>query len=348
MIQFHSLKVAKIKEETINSVSITFEVPKFLKENYSFKAGQYLTLKAKIKGDLTLRSYSICSPPNSGLLKIGVKAISNGLFSNYLNDTLREGDVLEVSTPEGRFVVENVHLKNTFMGIAAGSGITPVVSILKNVLLSHKESKFVLLFGNKSIKETMFYDEIENLKISFAGRFYCYNIYSTENNPDSEYGRIDSGFINYCLKQHGNLKFDKFFICGPKKLSKSISKELERLGYQKENILFELFHSKVDNALKANEVKGKITAIITRDFEEFQIDVPHNMTLLDAALNQNLDVPYSCQGGVCSSCICKITNGSAKMIENNILTDLEIQDGLTLACQSIPTSKSISIDFDDV
>ena len=166
MIQFHSLKVAKIKEETINSVSITFEVPKFLKENYSFKAGQYLTLKAKIKGDLTLRSYSICSPPNSGLLKIGVKAISNGLFSNYLNDTLREGDVLEVSTPEGRFVVENVHLKNTFMGIAAGSGITPVISILKNVLLSHKESKFVLLFGNKSIKETMFYDEIENLKIS--------------------------------------------------------------------------------------------------------------------------------------------------------------------------------------
>ena len=348
MIQFHSLKVAKIKEETINSVSIIFDVPKFLQENYSFKAGQYVTLKAKIKGNLIFRSYSICSSPNSGLLKIGVKAVSNGLFSNYANTALREGDHLEVSTPKGRFVVENAYRKNTFFAIAAGSGITPVVSILKNVLLSNKESQFVLLYGNRSIKETMFFDEIEGLKISFAGRFFCYNIYSAENNPNSEYGRIDFGFINFCLKKHDNLKFDKIFICAPEGLTESVSNNLEDLGYKKENILYELFYSNTNKKSKINEAKGAVQANITCDFEEFTITVPQNMTLLDAALNQNIDVPYSCQGGVCSTCIGKITSGSAKMIENNILTDLEIQDGLILTCQAIPTSRSISIDFDDV
>lgn len=348
MIQFHSLKVAKIKEETINSVSIVFDIPNSLKEKYSFKAGQYVTLKAKIRGNLVLRSYSICSSPNSGLITIGVKAISNGLFSNYANNVLREGDVLEVSSPQGRFVVENANYKNTFLGIAAGSGITPVISILKSVLLSHKESKFILLFGNKSIKETMFYDEIEKLKSSFANRFFCYTIYSNENNPNSEFGRIDSGFINYCLKKHSNLKFDKTFICGPEQLIKSSSSELVSLGYNEKDILFELFHSSTENPMPT-EIRGvETTASITCDFEDFEIRIPKNMTILDAALSQNINAPYSCQGGVCSSCIGKLTSGSAKMIENNILTDLEIQDGLILACQAIPTSKSLSIDFDDV
>ena len=347
-MRFQTLKVAKIKEETKNSVSITFDVPSDLKENYSFKAGQYVTLKATIKGDFILRSYSICSSPNSGLLKIGVKAISGGLFSNYVNNALREGDMLEVSEPEGRFVVEKANSKNTFLGIAAGSGITPVISILKNVLLSHMESKFILLFGNKSIQETMFYDEIEELKTSFSSRFFCYNIYSKENNPDSEYGRIDSGFINYCLKQHGNLKFDKFFICGPEQLIKSASSELVKLGHKEKNILFELFYSNAENSINKKNGGEEAAASITCDFEDFEISIPKSMTILDAALNQNINVPYSCQGGVCSSCIGKITSGSAKMIENNILSDLEVQDGLILACQAIPTSKSISIDFDDV
>lgn len=348
MIQFHSLKVVKIKQETINSVSITFDIPKALKENYCFKAGQSVTIKAKINGNLILRSYSICSSPNSGLLKIGVKAVSNGLFSHYANTVLREGDHLEVSKPEGRFIVENPNRKNTFFAIAAGSGITPVISILKNVLLSNKESQFVLLYGNRSIKETMFFDEIEGLKISFSGRFFCYNIYSAENNPNSEYGRIDSGFINFCLKKHNDLKFEKIFICGPKGLSESISNNLEGLGYKKENILYEMFYSDANKKAQINEFKGAVQANITCDFEEFTITVPQNMTLLDAALNENIDVPYSCQGGICSTCIGKITSGSAEMIENNILTDLEIQEGLILACQAIPTSKSIAIDFDDV
>ncbi len=347
-MRFQTLKVAKIKEETINSVSITFDIPKSLKENYSFKAGQYVTLKAKIKGNFILRDYSICSSPNSGLLKIGIKAISDGLFSNYVNNALREGDSLEVSEPKGRFLVKTPNVKNTFLGIAAGSGITPVISILKNVLLSHKESKFVLLFGNKSIKETMFYDEIEELKASFVSRFFCYNIYSNENNSNSEFGRIDSSFINFCLKKHPAIKFDKVFICGPEQLIKDASSGLVKLGYKEKNILFELFYSASENPINKGIEGEGTTASITCDFEDFEISISKNMTILDAALNQNINVPYSCQGGVCSSCIGKITSGSAKMIENNILSDLEVQDGLVLACQAIPTSKFISIDFDDV
>tara|TARA_X000000368_G_scaffold370573_1_gene319839 strand:+ start:17531 stop:18577 length:1047 start_codon:yes stop_codon:yes gene_type:complete len=348
LTKFYSLKVAKIKEETKNSVSITFDVPSDLKENYSFQSGQYVTLKAKIKGNLVLRSYSICSSPNSGFLQIGVKAISNGVFSNYVNNALREGDMLEVSKPEGRFVVETPDIKNNFIGIAAGSGITPIISILKNVLISNEESKFILLFGNKSIKETMFYREIENLKDLFGGRFFCYNIYSMENNPNSEFGRIDASFITFCLKKHDNIKFDKTFICGPEKLIQNCSSELIKLGYNEKNILFELFYSSTENQ-KPNQIESEETkASITCDYEDFEISIPKNMTILDAALNQNIDVPYSCQGGVCSSCIGKVTNGSAKMIENNILTDQEIKDGLVLACQAIPLSNSISIDFDDV
>lgn len=323
-MQFHTLKVAKIKEETINSVSIVFDIPSSLKKKYSFKAGQYVTLKATIKGDLLLRSYSICSSPNSGLLKIGIKALSDGLFSNYVNNALREGDVLEVSEPEGRFVVEKANSKNTFLGIAAGSGITPVISILKNVLLSHMESKFVLLFGNKSIKETMFYDEIEELKASFVNRFFCYNIYSNENNSNSEFGRIDSNFINFCLKKHAAINFDKVFICGPEQLIKNASSDLVKLGHKEKNILFELFYSASENSISKNVKGEETTASITCDFEEFEIRISKNMTILDAALNQNINVPYSCQGGVCSSCICKITSGSAKMIENNLLSDLEV------------------------
>ena len=163
MQKFQSLKVLQIKEETTSAVSITFDVPQNLKSNYTFKSGQYLTLRAKIKGDLVTRSYSICSSPKSGLLSVAIKAIDRGLFSTYANEALRIGDSLEVSLPEGRFVFDNDNSKKTFFGIATGSGITPISSILKDTLISNTSSQFVLLYGNKSIADTMFHLEIEKL-----------------------------------------------------------------------------------------------------------------------------------------------------------------------------------------
>jgi ring-1,2-phenylacetyl-CoA epoxidase subunit PaaE len=278
---------------------------------------------------------------------VAVKSIKGGVFSNYANDVLRKGDLLEVSRPEGRFIFENDNSKKIFCGIAAGSGITPILSIIKDTLSSNTDNKFVLLYSNKSIAETMFFNDIKGLESSYSSRFYCHNIYSRENVADCEFGRIDSAFINYCLKQHSKLSFDKFFLCGPEELTLSISDELNKLGYEKNKILFELFFSKSELKLETN-LGGDSMAKITCDYENFEITIPKNMTILDAALSQKIDVPYSCQGGVCSSCIGKITSGTGKMLENNILTDSEIQEGLVLACQTVPTSQNISIDFDDV
>ena len=278
---------------------------------------------------------------------MAVKSIKGGVFSNYANDVLRKGDLLDVSRPEGRFIFENDNSKKIFCGIAAGSGITPILSIIKDTLSSNTDNKFVLLYSNKSIAETMFFNDIKGLESSYSSRFYCHNIYSRENVADCEFGRIDSAFINYCLKQHSKLSFDKFFLCGPEELTLSISDELNKLGYEKNKILFELFFSKSELKLETNSV-GDCMAKITCDYEDFEITIPKNITILDAALSQKIDVPYSCQGGVCSSCIGKITSGTGKMLENNILTDSEIQEGLVLACQTVPTSQNISIDFDDV
>ena len=348
MQKFHSLKVLKIKEETTSSVSISFDIPKNLKENYSYISGQYVTLRAKIKGDLVSRSYSICSSPKSGLLKVAIKAIENGLFSNYANEALRQGDLLEVSIPEGRFVYRGSENKETLIGIAAGSGITPIMSIVNDALSENDKNQFVLIYGNKTIGDTMFHSEIEDLKSSYPDRFFCHNIYSREKNQGSKHGRIDASFLNYCMDQHSDLSFEKFFICGPEEMTLFLLEELKRLGYKKENLFFELFFSKLDSDDQLNLDSKSSIAKITCDFEDFEITVPEKMTLLDAALNQKIDVPYSCQGGVCSSCIGKITDGSATMIQNNILTDAEVKEGLVLACQAIPTSQSISIDFDDV
>ena len=346
MQKFHSLKILKIKAETTSSVSISFEVPDNLKNYYLYKAGQYVTLKAKIKGDSILRSYSICSSPKSGRLTVAIKSIERGLFSNYANEALREGDVMDVSKPEGRFVFQGDDSQEALFGIAAGSGITPLMSIVKDALVVNDKNKFVLLYGNKNIGDSMFHFEIKDLKLNYPNRFFCYNIYSRENNEGSKFGRIDSSFLKHCLNLHSDLSFKKFFLCGPEELTVSMCNELEALGFDKSKILFELFYSK--NKIEVEKSSEKAKVKITSDYEDFEISVSKNMTLLDAALNEKIDVPYSCQGGVCSSCIGKVTKGTVKMIQNNILSDQEIEEGLTLACQAIPTSDFLSIDFDDV
>ena len=347
-MSFNPLHIKTINRETEKSVSIVFDVPKKLESTYSFKAGQYLTLKTTINHQEIIRSYSICSAPKSGDLKIAIKAIPNGVFSNYAVKNLKVGDILEVSPPTGRFTVDDSSSKNHLFGIAAGSGITPILSIIHDTLESNPSSKFILLYGNKSKSETMFMNEVNQLEQSYTNRFYCYKTFSQENNSDSEFGRIDSSFINYCIKKHQEIKIDKFLICGPEQMTIDSIEFLKSQGYNESNILFELFYSNSNQEIEQDLDQGEITARITCDFEDFEIVVPKDMTILDAALDNNIDVPYSCQGGVCSSCIGKITDGSAKMAINNVLSDNEISDGLTLACQAIPTTKSISIDFDDV
>ena len=340
----HHLVVSNIKQETVDSVVVSFKIEGETKSIYNFKAGQYLTLCSQIKGEEIKRSYSICSDPQSGKLQVGVKAIKNGVYSNYINDALRGGDTIEVSVPEGRFVLDKSPAN--YLAFAAGSGITPIISIASDELRKNSSSIFVLGYGNKTLGSTMFKDSISALKNEFQGRFFVYNIYSQENNPDSFFGRIDSGFINQVLKQHSSIDFEKVLLCGPEKMIQSATELLKGKSFNENQILFELFYSE---AFEKNTVSSKNSkATIIYDDETLSLEVPENMTILDAALQKNIDVPYSCQGGVCSSCIAKVSSGSASMLQNNILTDSEIEEGLVLTCQAVPKTQEITVDFDDV
>ena len=324
---------------------VSFEVPSSLKNQYAFKAGQYLTLSSNINGEKVKRSYSICSSPQSQNLQVGVKAIENGVFSNYVNDALREGDSIEVSVPEGRFVLEN-NTQANYCAFVAGSGITPLMSIISDVLEHSENNLFILGYGNKTKASTMFSSAINELKSRYPKRFFCYNIYSKENNPEATFGRVDSDFISYILKQHSETKFEKILLCGPEKMIETAKETLKKANYPEDKVLYELFYSK---PVSENNDKGNgSSAKIIYDEEILDLDIPEKMTILDAALQKNIDVPYSCQGGVCSSCIAKITSGSATMIQNNILTDSEIEEGLVLTCQAVPETKEITVDFDDV
>jgi len=340
----NSLVVSNIKQETVDSVVVSFKIDKERKSIYTFKAGQYLTLCSKIKGKEIKRSYSICSDPQSGKLQVGVKAIKNGVYSNYINNALRVNDTIEVSVPEGRFVLDKSPAN--YLAFAAGSGITPIISIASDELRKNSSSIFVLGYGNKTIGSTMFKDSINALKNEFQGRFFVYNIYSQENNPDSFFGRIDSGFINQVLKQHSSIDFEKVLLCGPEKMIQSATELLKGKSFNENQILFELFYSKASEKTTVSSKNSKATIIY--DDETLSLEVPENMTILDAALQKNIDVPYSCQGGVCSSCIAKVSLGSASMLQNNILTDSEIEEGLVLTCQAVPKTQEITVDFDDV
>lgn len=340
----HHLVVSNIKQETVDSVVVSFKVEGETKSIYNFKAGQYLTLCSQIKGEEIKRSYSICSDPQSGKLQVGVKAIKNGVYSNYINDALRGGDTIEVSVPEGRFVLDKSPAN--YLAFAAGSGITPIISIASDELRKNSSSIFVLGYGNKTLGSTMFKDSISALKNEFQGRFFVYNIYSQENNPDSFFGRIDSGFINQVLKQHSSIDFEKVLLCGPEKMIQSATELLKGKSFNENQILFELFYSEASEKNTVSSKNSKATIIY--DDETLSLEVPENMTILDAALQKNIDVPYSCQGGVCSSCIAKVSSGSASMLQNNILTDSEIEEGLVLTCQAVPKTQEITVDFDDV
>ena len=340
----HSLVVSNIKQETVDSVVVSFKIDKESKSVYTFKAGQYLTLCSKIKGKEIKRSYSICSDPQSGKLQVGVKAIKNGVYSNYINDALRVGDTVEVSFPEGRFILDKSPAN--YLAFAAGSGITPIISIASDELRKNSNSIFVLGYGNKTLGSSMFKDALSDLKKEFPNRFFVHNTYSQENNPDSFFGRIDSGFINQVLKQHYSIDFEKVLLCGPEKMIQSATKLLKDKSFNENQILFELFYSEASEKTTVTSKNSKATIIY--DDETLSLEVPENMTILDAALQKNIDVPYSCQGGVCSSCIAKISSGSASMLQNNILTDSEIEEGLVLTCQAVPKTQEITVDFDDV
>ena len=350
MPSFLKLIIKEVRRETTAAVSILFNVPEELKPNYTFIAGQYINLKLTLDGKEMRRAYSICSSPESGELRIAVKAVKDGAFSQFANTKLKAGDILEVGKPEGKFTFEpQSDRQKNYAAFVSGSGITPVLSIIKSVLSGEPKSTFVLVYGNKTPEETIFNEQLHDLQSKFTGRFFVHYIFSQAKVENALFGRIEKSAVNFVLNtKHKEMEFDKFYLCGPEEMINTVSKVLKEHNIKDSAIKFELFSasSKEHKIEKSLEGHTKITILV--DDDETTFEMSQKQTILEAALKQGVDAPYSCQGGICSSCLARITSGTAEMTKNSILTDSEIAAGLILTCQAHPTSESIYVDYDDV
>lgn len=356
MIHFHSLRVKKVEKETEDCVSIEFEVPEQLKEVFQFRQGQNLTIKKVFNGEEARRNYSICTSPLDNKLKVAVKKVDGGLFSVYANNQLKAGDYLDVLPPTGKFYTElSPSQKKNYVAFAAGSGITPVISIIKTTLVTEPKSEFTLIYGNRTKNSIIFKEELEALKDKFIDRFRVYHILSREK-TDAEInnGRIDVDKLERFSNKIIDLKScAEFFVCGPEEMIFCIKGYLEGRGIASDKIHFELFtvpgqrksqiqasKSETDKSPKA-KVNVKLDGIVF----DFDLDF-EGESILDAALKQGADLPYACKGGVCTTCKAKLTEGKVSMDVNWGLEPDEVAKGFILTCQSHPTTEKVSVDFD--
>lgn len=348
MQKFHKLKIKEVIRETPQAVSLSFIIPEDLKEEFKFKAGQYITIKTQVDGEEIRRAYSLCSAPGSGEFKVTVKEVEGGKFSAIANNKLQAGDELEVHPPEGKFILEPGTEPKNYAAFAAGSGITPVLSILKTVLGEEPKSRFILTYGNKSPEETIFFKELLELQAKFPDRLFIEFVYSRTREEKSHFGRIETSTVNYVVKnKFRDHPFAGYYLCGPEEMIDQVKGVLKENGVSDDKIHFELFTTEDSGSIET-KVEGQTELTVLVDDEETTFSMDSKGTVLDAALDHDLDVPYSCQGGICSSCIARIKEGKAEMRKNQILTDEEIAEGLILTCQAQPLTPKLKVDYDDV
>ena len=351
MSQFYTLQIKDIHRETDKAVSISFNVPENLKNTFEFKAGQYVTLKTILDGEEIRRDYSLCSSPKSGNLKVAVKEVKGGTFSAFANTTLKVGDLLEVAPPKGRFIFEPNDSKTKNIALfAAGSGITPILSIIKCALEEEIHSKIILVYGNKTTQDTMFLKELLDLQHQYSNRFSIQFVFSQADEDNAVFGRIEKSTVNYVMKnKYKHIDVDAYYICGPEEMIHTVKSVLTEHGIAEDRIHFELFKAakQTDTPVK-NITSGKTRVTVMLDDVETTFEMSPEQSVLDAALDEDLDAPYSCQGGICSSCLAKLKEGEVKMRQNNILTDSEVAEGFILTCQSHPLTPTIYVDYDDI
>lgn len=355
-IHFHRLKIKNIKRETADCVSLSFEIPEELRESFEYRQGQSLTMRTLINNEEVRRTYSICSSPLDNEWRVAIKKVEGGLFSSFANKELRTGDQLEVMQPVGKFYVEldPTHKKN-YLAIAAGSGITPVLSIIKTTLRVEPSSRFTLVYGNRSRSSIIFFEELEALKNQYIDRFNFINILSRERtDAPINAGRIDTNKLKELSKLLHYPSFDETFICGPEQMIFSARDYLESLGIEKRKIHFELFTTpgQQPNSIKRIEKtddKGPKTKIVVKldgRFIDFDLSLNSQTTILDAALQQGADLPFACKGGVCCTCKAKLLEGEVSMDVHWGLEDEEVEQGFILTCQSHPKTEKVVVDFD--
>ena len=354
---FHTLTVRSVRRETPDAVSIVLDVPPASRDAFRFAPGQYLTLRTTLDGEDVRRSYSVCSGLDDGELRVAVKRHDGGLFSTHANTALKAGDEIEVMTPRGRFTLPAATgSARTILAIAAGSGITPVLSLLKTALAREPATRAVLLFGNRGADRILFKREIEDLKDRHMGRLTVFNVLSREHQDVPLLnGRIDAAKIEAVLRTLPGGKPDIAFLCGPLPLLKVARDTLEAAGLTREQIKTEIFapaagaRSKPATAApRAVAVETDIAAIarITLNGRERAISMRTGETVLEAAIRNGLEAPFSCRGGMCCTCRAKVTRGSVAMAVNYSLEPWEENAGFVLTCQSRPTASEIAVDYD--
>jgi ring-1,2-phenylacetyl-CoA epoxidase subunit PaaE len=353
--QFHSLKVSNLQRETEGCVSVAFEVPTTLQGAFSYASGQYLTLKTIIDGEELRRSYSLCSAPHENQWRVAIKEIPNGKFSSFANQELQVGDTLEVMAPMGNFKFEpNANSQRHYVLFAAGSGVTPVFSILKTILLEEPLSTVTLFYGNKGLAEVIFREELEAIKNRFLDRLNLVHVFSRENmGVPLLKGRIDAQRTKDLLAAFlKNQTIDAAYICGPQDMILAVKDELSAFGLSAQQIHFELFHAApIEKKADASQpeqaaFESKIELIMDGEVTNFYLS-SDGPTILDAAYKAGADAPFACKGGVCCTCKAKVLRGEVSMDVNYALTPEEVEQGYVLTCQAHPKSNDILISFDD-
>lgn len=356
-VHFHPLVISKIKKETADSVSVSFKIPEALAEDFLYKEGQSITIKTTIDGQELRRSYSLCTAPFEKEIKVAIKKVPGGLFSSFANNELKEGDELELLPPVGKFNAKfAAHGPGNYLAFAAGSGITPVISIIKHTLQTQADSNFTLVFGNKNRQSIIFFEELEGLKNKFMNRFNFINILSREK-TDAEifYGRIDRKKIEALGNLLSYKSYDDIYICGPEEMIFTARDYFTDLGINSTNIHFELFTTPgqkqsitpqlAEEATTENAQQSNIT--IKLDGRSFDFKLGQTgLSILDAALQQGADLPYACKGGVCCTCRAKLVSGEVSMDVNYALEAEEVEQGFILTCQSHPLTENVLVDFD--
>lgn len=347
-MHFHSLLIQDVRRETPACVSIALKAP----EGFEFLPGQYLTFRTEIDGQEVRRSYSICSAPHEGELRVAVKQVEGGLFSTWANNQIKPGDRLDAMPPQGRFTyTPTAHDDRLYVGFAAGSGITPILSILKSVL-EQSEGRFILFYGNRSFDQIIFREELETLKNRFPERFSIHHILSRESLSSPLFqGRIDADKCNrYARVFFQPAQVERFFVCGPESMTMAVKNSLEAAGVPSEKIKLELFTTAGAAAAQAPTSPTphfEATVKVIQDGMEFDFIMPsETTTLLDAAMRAGADLPFSCKGGVCSTCKARILEGQVNMKVNYGLEPDEVEAGYVLTCQSYPKSDHIVVSFD--
>lgn len=356
MSRFHPLTIRDVRRETADAVSVAFEVPDGLAQAFAFAPGQYLTLRADIDGEEVRRSYSICSGVRDGEIRVGIRKVPGGAFSTFANENLKPGDRLDVMPPEGRFTPSASVGPRHVVGIAAGSGITPILSIAKSLLATEAETRVTLVYGNRTTASVMFAEEIEDLKNRYLGRLSVLHLLSREAQDVALLsGRITAEKLAGIAGGAADLgSADEVFLCGPEGMTTAARQALTALGVPPERVRAELFtpaaprrHFVPPQGEAAARIVSRIT--VTLDGRRHAFDLlAGDESLIEAAARSGIDLPFSCRGGMCCTCRCRVESGAAGMALNYSLEEWEMKAGFLLACQAKPTTPDLVLDFDQL